>query len=898
MRQLHKRLSLPVLLATALLIGALVFTTRSKAFYESDSSYQLAEGRLITHALQAVSQNYLEPDLIEPADMLEGAIEAMERLIPEFLVSYDGSRPVAVTVGIATKKLRVDKVSSLSKLRQAMVNILSFVDLNYVGNIEKPDIEYAALEGMLNKLDPHSSFLPPKVYKEFRIGTKGTFGGLGIVISIKDGDLIVISPLEGTPAWRAGMKAGDKIVQIGDESTINMSLTDAVNKLRGKVGTKVRIVISRPGTSSPFSVTLTRAVINIDSVQSTTLAANGKKIGYVKVKSFQSNTDDDFMKALAAFHKEGKIDGLILDLRNNPGGLLNQAIDLVDHFLSSGTIVTTVASHNVLMDKEDANPYDLQPDYPMIILINEGSASASEIVAGALMAHDRAVIMGHRSFGKGSVQTLFEIGQDSAVKLTIAKYLPAGTMSIQSVGITPDIELIPKTVDRKQMDLVEDEVPSEADLEKHLEKTGETLGKSEYRIGYYKPFEDTKDDTALRMREYSKVPDVAEDFAVQLAKKLLASVVSSTRKNILKEIKKPLLTAEEEQNKIIFRKLAALGIDWSTIPKEKKSQLQVKYNLMRSGIPIKTAQAGTEIQLELVATNIGKGEFGRLLAVGQSESPLLKNKEFVFGKLIPGQTRSWQIPLEIPESMPAQDLIMELSFHEENGNIPTSLNTIIPIESKLPPRFAFKYNLSKAGSSYRMTVTAYNVGKGTSSAESVMTLANKSGTKIFIERGRTVLGTLAPGASGSTTFRFRTMRDFNDPQMKFDLNIVDPKRLVLLSKEISIDPKDGAITPKAGSRYEPPSIVLHNPARTTDEDFYELKGLIHDNDAVKDFYIFVGNKKVAYYANPKATNEMKIYTRLPLEDGPNAVNIAARDEFDLTERAIFVIQRAEDENQK
>jgi carboxyl-terminal processing protease len=899
-----RKFRLLTLIIIILLGGLILPPGHSGAFFGDDAepNYPLSQGRLITHALQAIASNYLEPNRIDPEQMFKESLEYMERLIPEFLVKMNGTRSMDVTVGVATKKFRIGKVSSLNDLRRGLMNILAFVDLHYSGDTKKSKIEYAALEGMMSALDPHSSFLPPKVYKEFRVGTKGAFGGLGIVISIKDGELTVISPLEGTPAWRTGIKAGDKIIQIGDESTINMSLTDAVNKLRGKVNTKVRVTISRPGTPAPFPVTLTRAVISIDSVQSTMLKEGQKRIGYIKLKSFQSNSDDDFTAALDKFQSGGRIDGLIVDMRNNPGGLLNQAIDIADHFMAKGTIVTTVASRGILMDKEVARPRDLQPDYPMIVLINEGSASASEIVAGALKVHDRALVMGFDSFGKGSVQTIFEIGEDSALKLTIAKYLPAGTMSIQSVGVTPDVELIPKTVDRKWVDLVENVIPNEEDLEQHLENEKKSKEKPAFRVGYYKPFEEAEEDPTKRVREYSKIPDVSEDFTVQLAKKLLARVTSSSRKKMLKEIAVPLSNAEKEQNKIIEEKLALLGIDWSPLQKQKSSELQVAYNLWKGSNRIKMAKAGTEVELELVAKNIGKGTFGQLLAVGQSEIPLLKNREFVYGKLKPGEKRSWRIPLEIPESIPSQDLTMDVEFHEQAGDIPTMLGVIIPIEGTRPPRFGYSYRLRESakgrnlatGRTLNLEVTAYNLGKGASSEETVMLLSNKSGKKLFIERGRASLGTLAPGAARKETFKFHVSKDFSEPRMELELSIVDPKRLVALNKEFGIDVKGGKLIPSSGQRYQPPSIVLANPARSTDDDTYVIKGVIKDTDPIRDFYIFVRDKKVAYVPNAQETKEMIIKTSLPLEDGRNAVSIAARDIYELTGRTVFVIQRTEE----
>jgi carboxyl-terminal processing protease len=886
-----------------IIVIATAFAGRSSSaqtfLLEESSSYKLADGRLIAHTLQAISRDYLDPQRIDPKKMFTASLDQVERLVPEVLVTYPKAREAFVTVGIATKQFRIGSVSSLGDLRRVLTEILAFIDEHYDGTIEKPEIEYAALDGMMSELDPHSAFLPPKVYKEFRIGTKGEFGGLGIVISIKDGELTVISPLEGTPAWRAGIKAGDKIMQIGDESTINMSLTDAVNKLRGKVGTKVTVVVSRAGRPAPFPVTITRARINIDSVQHTSIVEGGKNIGYVKLKSFQGNTDEDFTKALDDLTKTAPLDGLILDMRNNPGGLLSQAIDIADHFLDHGTIVKTVGARGQVMDLEEAQPLDLQPDYPIIVLINEGSASASEIVAGALMENDRALVLGHRSFGKGSVQTLFEIGNDSAVKLTIAEYLPAGTLSIQSVGITPDIELVPTTVSREKMDLIDDVVQTESDLEKHLGETKKDLPESKYRVRFYEPYE-KEDLEELRAREYTKKPELEKDFAAKLAARLLADVTSATRKQMSSQIEKPLALVRAEQQEIITAELAKFGIDWSALPNnDKTSLLKIAYNLYNGKNLIKSAPAGEKIELELRASNIGKEPFSRLVAVGQSKANLLKNREFVFGKLSPGQTRSWRVPIEVPEAMPTQNMTMEVSFHEQHGNVPQSLNAVIPITGASEPQFGFNYQLQEkaakaslaTGNDLHLAVTVKNVGEGPSSKDTVMTLTNKSSKEVFMSKGRVALGKLAPNSSRTGTFVFSVARSFPERKVDLELAILDPKTLTALTSKFSIDVTGGALNPAGNTFYQPPKIKLSSFERKTSKPTVSLTGLLEDTDSIRDYYIFVGGKKVAYTPNPGGSSVMRLSADLSLEDGNNTVAIAARDRYDLTGRKIIVIRR-------
>jgi carboxyl-terminal processing protease len=321
---------------------------------------------------------------------------------------------------------------------QLFTDVLKIVQTNYVEDVDTKKLVYGAINGMLASLDPHSSFLPPDMYKEMKIETKGSFGGLGIEISIKDGFLTVISPIEDTPAYRVGIKAGDQILKIEDKLTKDMSITDAVKRMRGPKGTKITITIMREGFERPKDFTLVRDIIQVKSVKSKTLDSG---YGYVRIAQFQEKTDEDLIKALINLKKEngGSLKGLILDLRNDPGGLLEQAVKVSDHFISDGLIVYTEGRNQDSKMKFVAQKGNKELGYPMVILINGGSASASEIVAGALQDHKRAVILGTQSFGKGSVQTIIPLSEDSGLKLTTARYFTPKGRSIQAKGITPDI---------------------------------------------------------------------------------------------------------------------------------------------------------------------------------------------------------------------------------------------------------------------------------------------------------------------------------------------------------------------------------------------------------------------------------------------------------------------------
>jgi len=343
-------------------------------------------------------------------------------------------------------------------------DVLSYVEHNYVEPVDIEKLIYGAIRGMLSSLDPHSSFMPPDMYKELQIETKGSFEGLGIEITIRNGVLTVVSPIDDTPAYRAGIKAGDQIIKINGEPTKNMTLMDAIKRLRGPKGTKVTISIHREGWTELKDFTITRDVIPIASVKYDDLPDG---FAYIRIKNFQENTSRDLEKALTDLEKRlGKIKGLILDLRNNPGGLLPQAIEVADKFIAGGIIVSTKGR----MDEKTytAHLEGTRTDFPMVVLVNGGSASASEIVAGALQDHKRALILGSPTFGKGSVQTIYGPLEDgSGLRLTVALYYTPNGTSIQAKGITPDILV---EADQWEYKPSSKRILREKDLSGHLEE--------------------------------------------------------------------------------------------------------------------------------------------------------------------------------------------------------------------------------------------------------------------------------------------------------------------------------------------------------------------------------------------------------------------------------------------
>jgi carboxyl-terminal processing protease len=398
---------------------------------------------------------------------------------------------------------------------EAFANVLTMVQKHYVDEVSTQNLIDGAINGMLTSLDPHSAYLTPDLYKELQVDTRGSFGGLGIEITLRNGILTVVSPIEDTPAFREGIKAGDQIIKIEDEFTKDMTLLQAVRKMRGPEGTTIDLTIRREGEAEWLDFRLTREVIQIKSVKYRTLEPG---YGYLRVTQFQERTERDTKKAIDTLTKEagGNLSGLVLDLRNNPGGLLSQAVRLADLFLDSGVLVYTEGRLDNQRQKFFAHKPNSGIEFPMIVLVNGGSASASEIVAGALQDHRRALVLGTQTFGKGSVQTILPIDGDAAIRLTTARYYTPNGRSIQATGITPDIIMEPATVRVESQS--QPERIRERNLPRHLEGN--------------EPVEDgEEEDSAFPEPGAEGEPDAQLDRALELLKSwnVFKTVVAQNR---------------------------------------------------------------------------------------------------------------------------------------------------------------------------------------------------------------------------------------------------------------------------------------------------------------------------------------------------------------------------------
>ncbi len=808
----------PILVGVALII-ALVLTIHRRgphggvpvgveplraAQKDDKRPYDLAALRIFNNTLMRVNDSYVDPTRVDPKQMLLSALDQVQKSVAEVLVEpHPEQNKVVVWVDTAKQEFGIGEVDSPWALSMKMREVFRFISQNLPKDTDSEtvrNIEYAATNGMLSTLDPHSMLLDPQMYNEMKLNTRGSFGGLGIVIGIRKGALTVIRPMPNTPASAAGIKAGDKIVRIDKLSTVNMMLNDAVSKLRGEPDTKVEVWVEKVGEKNavPKRVVLTRAIIQVKTVEAHLLKNN---VGYVKLyNSFGGNTAEELRRAMEDLKSKG-MKSLVFDLRNNPGGLLDQAIKVTDEFVDTGTIVTTVGYANKQREEKRATPGN-QPHVPMAVLVNHGSASASEIVAGALKNLDRAVIIGTRTFGKGSVQVLYDNDDGSALKLTIAQYLTPGDVSIQSVGITPDVVLEKVAVDKdKGIYLFRDyKGMSEADLDAHLQSKFTRTGDKPFETIKFIAPEPPKKIAKNILRDDEKTDDgeadpeaepddelaaeetFVEDYEIQFARDLVSQAKGWKRREVLSSSKAFFDKKVAEEQGHVVDAMKKLAVDWNLAGAGLAPSLSGSISTDR---PDNSVMAGETIKFKATITNKGPGTAGQVRAQLKGNDPLLEGREFVFGKLKAGETKSFVVPVKIPKDALTRMDPLKLEVFEEHG-AKTQMDSdglTVKMTGMARPVFAYSYQviddvkgngdgLVQRGESVRLHVTVKNIGPGKSN-ETLAQLRNLSDEGLDINKGRFNVDNLQPGESKAVDFTFDVKPDYRPETFKVELSVYD-----------------------------------------------------------------------------------------------------------------------------
>jgi len=838
------------------------------------SAYQLSDLQLFDRTRYFVRERYVEPGRIQPEAMFEAALDAVEREVDSvLLVREPGGRLLHVSVGAYTTTLMIDEIDSLDALRERLGQVAAVLQERLdADEVDLPAVEYALCNGMLSTLDPHSVLMPPDDAGDMNTENQGEFGGLGITITLRKGRLTVEYPLEDTPAYRAGLKAGDNIMRIEEESTINMSLDEAVSKLRGRVGEPVTIMVKRDIWDEARPFTIVRDLIRINPVEGEVLEGG---IGYLRIKSFHANTSRDMDAVLSGFRRElgGAPQGLILDLRDNAGGFLTQAIEVSDRFIDNGVIVSTAGSDGRI-DSERASASRTEPDYPIVVLVSAHSASASEIVAGALRNLDRAAVLGERTFGKGSVQHLYENADESQLKLTVAEYFTPGDHSIQSVGIPPDIELVPQVVypggevdpetgeedERMAFLLWRDRVTREADLDRHLQAHTLDIEPSTARIAYLR---DIKADEQARRQERK---DLSRDWEVQLAREVLLNAEGARRADVVAAAATVVGRRRDAEAATIAEAFDTLGVDWSPGVQPEQPSLEFRIDLGEDG----KLTAGQEEDVTLELTNTGTEPVYQVMAVSASDNERLDGYEYFFGLIEPGQTRSWVQPVKLDHGFPDEVGQIVLDIRDGDGHSLGREALRIEVDGADVPSFAYRMVMFDDGSGESkgdgdgvpepgevvdLEIELTNVS-AVDAVETFAKLRNRSGPSVDLEVGTLELGAPAAGETVSGRFTFAVRMEEPGKQLELELVLGDNELYdygavlragfydyATTDEEIALPfaegaSRDAAMAELQQARVPPKLSITRRPELVVDDPWVVLSGQVEDDVGVQDVIVF------------------------------------------------------------
>ncbi|GAB4268990.1 MAG: hypothetical protein Kow0092_22890 [Deferrisomatales bacterium] len=896
-----------VLVGVVLLAAGLVQAYPGMSWRSSDNPYP----KIVDQVFYHVDRFYVEPERANPRKLVDGALSALETQYPAILVHYEGGARARIQVDEAEKVFDLGPLEAEPNHRAAMgraatvlKTVLAFVEANLKDEVERKDLYYFALNGALTALDPHSNVFAPKHFKEFMINTRGTFGGIGFVFGIRDGDMTIITPIEGTPADRGGLRSGDKILYIDGEPTINMAVDVAANKMRGEPGTQVTLTIAREGWLEPKAITFTREVIHVDSVESYVLDGDGgAPVLYARVKNFQKDTTDELREAVEEAERAyPDLVGVVLDLRNNPGGLLEQAIALSDGFLDGGTIVSTRGPNREDVSRVRAKRRDppiTRKD--LVLLVNQGSASASEIVTGALK-DSRALVIGQKTFGKGSVQKLFNLSDGGALKLTVAQYLTPGDISIQSIGVQPDVWVYPARIDTKRMRIgPPPEHTAEAALKNAFKDWGNSRDKPWAEVEYLEPVQDEEENprTFAELGREEKLQRLAEDFQVRLARRVLARAArepAEPPRVRLRRAAEAILDAvrREEEDKIA-RRLAELGVDWSAGTGGEGARLQVVPR------PQLRLEAGRKAAVTFSVRNTGSEDAFRVWGRTDSANPLVKNLDFVFGKIPAGGEGRATVEVEVPKSVIARwdEVTLKLAAAGREGAGEGAIGALTVPAAR--PDFVYAYRMAdlnpadpaksgdgtvEEGERVRLELRVRNRGEAASETAEVNIRGDEK-EELYLEAARRKLDALAPGAEQTAPMEFRVVRASEDAEITVGVAITDREFSTFFTDKLTFS--IGKPYSPEGFR-APPVIELPPDAPlTTGAERVTLELRARDDGRVKDFYAYRGEKKIHYLRNRQEGGALTVRLEVPLEEGSNRIVLAARDDEDLlASRTVFI----------
>ncbi len=757
---------------------------------------------------------YYDPTKLKPGEMLTAGLEELESEIASVAFVQPSAKTVTVQVDKEKKNFDLSKMTDIGKLEEVLSEILLFVTMELKKNGAPADeIEgsiYAVVNGMLEALDPYSVLIKPKYTDDLDMQTKGEYGGVGMVLSVRDWEITVIHPTDGTPAKEQGVLEGDVITQIDDESTVNMLLNDAVDKIRGPEDTDVMIMVRRKGEKELKKFTLRRRQIKLESVSARWLPGN---VLYLRINHFINYTTDDLTAKYGEFTKDKKPAGLILDLANNPGGLLPQSVTVSNAFLSGGVIVSTVGapgSQKQVFHAEEKGT--LNAETPMVVLVSSQSASASEIVAGALKGQNRALVVGETTYGKGTVQQIFHQGKGQPVlKMTIREYLTPGDVSIQQVGVVPHVRFVSVGVVNDIVSMFWPDEPKETPKRTRTIKSDRQRPDEQPRYEVRHFVTERKDRDQKNRVEDTGADEETIEFARQILVEAGKPKASETLAGLEAFVKKQL--AEEDAR--VVADLARRSVDWKAAaasartPSMKFRALLCAVDDPGCGKPLADLVPGQEFFLELQLENAGAEPLARVYGVVRSPADFLDGHEYLFGAIAPGKSFSWRTKLSIPHRTAAGVEPFQVEIYEHGRGKIGEFKQNLVLREPGRPKFAFTFaygeenggdGLAQKDETFLLHMQVKNIGDGPSE-KLVSMMRNESKNRLFLLEGRTIHEKLAPGQETWATMKYR-IQSVAAP-LKIELSVFDTEFSESVSRQFEL-PVGAAV---AGS-FQPFSTLL------------------------------------------------------------------------------------------
>lgn len=858
------------------------------------TDYVLTNATLLKRTLSLLESRYLEAPNLQMPDLFVAGLEGLVRTTPDCLwVPGTDARPGALMVGRRVLLLDPSTVTSFELLGNTFARVFAFYLQSREIEGEDVDVEYAVIRGILGRLDRPTMLLVGNRLDEFKIRNRGAISGIGCTVGIRGDFPVILKIQEDGPSVAAGLKVGDKLLRIDGNATTNMTTSDVVARIRGQSGTWVVLDVQRGDDPTPLRLRIMRDRVKIENVEALRL---DRDIGYVRISNFNDETLSNFRTRLArvAPHWQG-LKGLVIDLRGNTGGSLKQSAYMVDEFVSQGTIVRTEGRNaqvvKDLVREIAARPGQLIPDIPLAVLVDARTASGAEILAGALRYLNRAVLIGQRTYGKGSVQQEYPLNKQASVKMTVARYLLPGDHFIHAIGIQPDITLVPVEFDKDQIYFRFRSSNRDDGEEEYQEIEGSTepLTAPRVELYYNRPMKEPSD----LLEE-----QVAGDFQVQFAAGLLTEVPVPTHDAMLAGGQSYLERTQAGCETELLKLFNERTLDWTAGHDTQGAQARVE---LRFEPPGELLRAGQEGALILEVTNEGIAPFHRLRAVSESGDGLLSNRQFFFGRVMPGETRSWRVPVKIPAYVASGVRQVKFNFMAD-GEVPAPTAAGVAIQSGSEPSLELEVSYQdqgphgstgdnnravEPGETVKILSRLRNVGSGPTGEVTLM-LRNPARKELELKDARMVIQPLAPGESREVVLTFERLatppepsQDSNAP-LQVTLQAADPTYNTRLERILDFgQPWSGWLKMVA------PRVLLSSnlPLHTLTAEHILLAGQVQGQNGIRQLSIFRGRHKVQRLLpslqSAQPVTSFPFQADIALLPGPNRLELVSEDEVGL-----------------